>query len=253
MAQASSVPENQPAAAGSSNPQAAVRIHLKKILNSTGFAGAERLRRFLEFAVMKTLEGQADQLKELVIGVEIFEKPNFDPKFDTTVRRAASRLRTKLREYYEGPGEDDSLRIDLPKGHYVPQFVSWTKPVEEEFNQGPDQRWRRSTTARVLCVMVLVTGVALIAWLLRGGPTVDKVPQVRLGRLLAKATSEGGVPKVIRLDYAAERLAASPDEQRVYAASQWSRRLTVISTKDDTLTRISHQICLSGRVVRAIG
>src|SRR5437870_614570 len=81
MANLASGQQNQPSGTGAADPQT-VRIQLQKILSSTGFAGAERLRRFLEFVVTRTLEGQADQLKESVIGVEVFEKPNFDPKSD---------------------------------------------------------------------------------------------------------------------------------------------------------------------------
>ncbi|MCP5113413.1 MAG: hypothetical protein GY953_21475, partial [bacterium] len=45
-----------------------------------------------------------------------------DPRADATVRGEARRLRAKLREYYETEGQDDPVRIEVPKGSYVPAF-----------------------------------------------------------------------------------------------------------------------------------
>ena len=40
------------------------------------------------------------------------------------MRVEASRLRAKLKQYYEGAGSGDPVRIDLPRGGYVPVFHS---------------------------------------------------------------------------------------------------------------------------------
>ncbi|HVT92654.1 MAG TPA: tetratricopeptide repeat protein [Bryobacteraceae bacterium] len=102
----------------------AVQAALEKILASPGFAGSERLSRFLSFAVNETLAGNAEHLKESLIGVRVFgRKPTYDPRIDAVVRTEAVKLRARLRDYYGSTGQDDPLRIDLPKGGYVPQFV----------------------------------------------------------------------------------------------------------------------------------
>ena len=41
---------------------------------------------------------------------------------DPLVRIEAARLRDRLREYYEGEGQNDPVRIDLPKGTYTPRI-----------------------------------------------------------------------------------------------------------------------------------
>ena len=62
----------------------------------------------------------ADQIKESVIGMEVFDKTSsFDPRTDTIVRVEARRLRSKLSQYYEGEGLAVPVVIDLPKGSYV--------------------------------------------------------------------------------------------------------------------------------------
>jgi len=98
-----------------------VRTQVRKILSSSTFARSERLARFLTFTVEQTLSGHGENLKEFVIGVEVFDKnEKYDPRMDPIVRVEARRLREKLRKYYETEGHDDPLRIDFPTGAYVP-------------------------------------------------------------------------------------------------------------------------------------
>lgn len=98
-----------------------IRAQLAAILRSEQFASARKLSAFLEFAVSSALAG-AD-VKEALIGVEVYgREATYNPKTDSIVRAEATRLRAKLREYYEGPGRDDPVLIDLPKGSYVPAF-----------------------------------------------------------------------------------------------------------------------------------
>ena len=102
---------------------AAVRAQLDRILSSRPFSGAERATSFLRFVVDKTLCGEADQLKEYVLALEVLgRKPSFDPRNDPIVRVEAGRLRARLEEYYQTEGSRDHLLITLPKGGYVPAF-----------------------------------------------------------------------------------------------------------------------------------
>jgi serine/threonine-protein kinase len=108
---------------------AEVRNALCKIVASSVFVKAERMRRFLEFIVEHTLRSPNEPLKEVIVGVEIYAlKGDFDPRISSVVRVDAARLRTKLREYYGEEGVADPLMIDLPKGSYTPVFRS--KAVE---------------------------------------------------------------------------------------------------------------------------
>ena len=103
--------------------EAAIRQHLSKILDSRGFSSSERLCQFLQLSVDRALNGENDQLKESVLGIEVFDrKAGYDPKVDPIVRVQAHRLRAKLAAYYEGEGRGDAVRIDLPKGAYVAAF-----------------------------------------------------------------------------------------------------------------------------------
>src|SRR5271156_2232562 len=96
---------------------------LQRVLASPGFARNERMSRFLRFIVERHLEGRDGELKESLIGIEVFgRKPGFDPQQDSIVRSEAARLRARLAEYYAIEGKSDSLVIELPKGGYAPRF-----------------------------------------------------------------------------------------------------------------------------------
>jgi eukaryotic-like serine/threonine-protein kinase len=103
-----------------------VQAQLSRILASEVFLRSPSLTRFLRFAVEKSIDGQALELKEYVLGVEVFERKqsSFDPRLDPIVRVQARKLRLRLKEFYETEGRNDPLVIDLPKGGYAPVFRS---------------------------------------------------------------------------------------------------------------------------------
>ncbi len=107
---------------------AEVRAELQRVLSSPVFESQERLRKFLSYVVGEVLEERAGELKERTIGAEALGwRVHYDPKVDPIVRVQARRLRDKLDEYYASqPGA--RLRITLPKGAYVPEFVCVSQP-----------------------------------------------------------------------------------------------------------------------------
>lgn len=101
-----------------------IRAHLENILASPSFSGAWRQQRLLRFLVEAAIQGRTADLKEYSLGVEVFDKgEEFDPRLDPIVRVEASRLRTRLKKYYEAEGKDDPIRIVLPRGSYVPLLL----------------------------------------------------------------------------------------------------------------------------------
>ena len=100
-----------------------IRASLANVLASSMFAGSPRQQRFLEYLVTNTLNGEADRLKGYTIALEVFDrKDDFDPSLDAIVRVEATRLRNKLREYYDEQGKADEVRIDFRKGAYQLDF-----------------------------------------------------------------------------------------------------------------------------------
>jgi TolB-like protein/Tfp pilus assembly protein PilF len=101
----------------------AIRHELERILQSPLFAQSERLSRFLRYTVEHVITGREESLKEYVIGTDVYDrKPPYHPSQDSIVRTEARRLRSKLKEYYELEGKDDSIFIFFRPGSYVPVF-----------------------------------------------------------------------------------------------------------------------------------
>ena len=142
----------------------AVRDHLERIVADDLFSGAARLCRFLRFTVESKIGGREDQVKEFVIGREVFDrKDGYDPRLDPIVRVEARRLRAKLAEYYAGPGRAEPLRLEYPRGSYVPIVTRPTPAVAE----APSAR-RRSRTWLVLPGAIVLAAAILAAY--RFGP-----------------------------------------------------------------------------------
>lgn len=107
-----------------------------RIVATSPFEKATRLQALLRFIVEEAIEGKADELSESNIGQQVFGKgPEYSPLTDSSVRVQARQLRLKLHEYFDGPGRDESLVLEIPKGSYVPSFRSMAQekpalPVE---------------------------------------------------------------------------------------------------------------------------
>jgi TolB-like protein/Tfp pilus assembly protein PilF len=107
-----------------------VREQLQRMLDSPTFQQVDRLKRFLTFIVGEALAGRRNELKEYVIGVQVFGKEDsFDPRTDPIVRVQARRLRAKLVRYYRDEGRADEWIVELPKGGYAPTFKRREAPV----------------------------------------------------------------------------------------------------------------------------
>ncbi len=101
-----------------------IRAQLERILDTHLFRISRRYPSLLRYVVEQTLEGHADRLKERTLGIEVFGRdPDYDTNEEPVVRMTAAQVRRRLQEYYQEPGRESELRIELPVGSYVPHFV----------------------------------------------------------------------------------------------------------------------------------
>jgi hypothetical protein len=97
---------------------------LDRIVSSKHFRNSKRYPSFLRFVVEQTLAGKTEALKERTLGVDVFARPNhYDTNDDPIVRVTAGEIRKRIAQYYQEPGHEEELRIDLPLGSYVPHFL----------------------------------------------------------------------------------------------------------------------------------
>lgn len=101
----------------------AIAQHVNEALGSPLFLKAERQARFLRFVVDAALQSPAPLVREFDIARAVYDRrDDYDPRVDPIVRVEAARLRARLREYYE-MSPPRRVRIDLPKGRDLPQFM----------------------------------------------------------------------------------------------------------------------------------
>ena len=101
------------------------RAALEQVLQSATFVRASQVRNFLRYICEMEFAGRASALHEYLIGVEAMGRPTaYSPEDDSSVRRRAFALRRKLEQVYEGELADARVRIDVPKGSYVPRFLA---------------------------------------------------------------------------------------------------------------------------------
>jgi hypothetical protein len=100
------------------------RAELEAVLHAPGFLRAPTLAHLLRYLCERLFAGEAGQIKEYSIGVEVFDRgAAFDQDANSIVRVEANRLRKRLAEYYAGEGASHRLHIAIPLGQYVPEFV----------------------------------------------------------------------------------------------------------------------------------
>jgi hypothetical protein len=100
-----------------------VRNELTELLKTVQFANSKRYPALLSYVVEKALAGQSDELKERVLGIEVFNRPaDYDTNNDTVVRVAAGEVRKRLALVYHESEVEHAIQITLPVGSYVPEF-----------------------------------------------------------------------------------------------------------------------------------
>jgi TolB-like protein len=145
-------------------PAEAVRAELDRVLASKGFQTAGRLSRLLRHVTEKTIAGDADQLKEYTVGVEVFDRDaSYDPRLDSIVRVEAGRLRSRLDEYYADAGAASAIRIEVPRGGYVAQFTR--RVPDSSLAPQVSSRKPRSLFIVLTSGVLIVIVAALALWL----------------------------------------------------------------------------------------
>ncbi len=97
------------------------------VLASDEFSSSRRASELLQHLVVRALAGDNSSLKERLLGVEIFHRrSDYDTSTDAIVRVTANDVRRRLAGFYSRH-HDLSLRISLPLGSYVPDFIATSR------------------------------------------------------------------------------------------------------------------------------
>jgi hypothetical protein len=90
-----------------------------EIVESRLFRTSPQCQNLLRYVVAHTLEGREEELKERVIGCEVFGRPpDYNTADDPVVRSRAADVRKRLALYYQDEGARSRIRISIPSGSY---------------------------------------------------------------------------------------------------------------------------------------
>ena len=143
----------------------AIREQLEQVLGSSLFRNSRRYPALLRHVVERALAGEPSCLKERSLGVEVFgREPAYDPGLDPVVRITAAEVRKRLAQYYQEPGHEGEIRIELPTGAYVPEFrapASNGAPIAEK---APPTQTPRRRLGTWIAAGVIVLAAGLFGW-----------------------------------------------------------------------------------------
>ena len=127
---------------------------LARILKDKNFSRSKIYGRLLRFLVNASLEEK--EIKEVIIGTELFGK-DYDPiKFENKVRVYVYHLRKKLDEYYENSARKDEIIFTIEKGQYLVKFSERGKL------HSPRKKKKKQITLLSLIIVSMIIVVFLL-------------------------------------------------------------------------------------------
>ena len=108
------------------------RWHLvQRIVVSRSMGRSPLLSEFLLYICDRHLRNQSAELTEQRIGVHVFGRSEgYNSNDDNIVRNYARTLRKRVEDYFATEGKHEDLRLEIPRGAYVPVFYS--RPPENQ-------------------------------------------------------------------------------------------------------------------------
>lgn len=143
---------------------------VERVIDSPALHGSESLCRLMRYLANRAIHDPGSAIREHEIAADVFGRSAaFDPRIDSTVRVNIARLRAKLIDYYNGPGAEDRIAIELPKGSHSLAFHPRRVEAEPKITMRavmetpavrvePPPRTNRLLVIALLCM----TGIAAI-------------------------------------------------------------------------------------------
>lgn len=155
-----------PPLAEASETTEAIEAHVQRMLHSPHFARAETQRKLLQYL----WEHRSETVSEYAIATEALGRhSSFDSTSDASVRVHISRLRRKLKDYYQHEAEEPELLV-LPTGTHQlmlldhPVVAEAAEPVVEAEPEELPKQWFHPVAFLSGAVGLLLVAVSWLAW-----------------------------------------------------------------------------------------
>lgn len=141
-----------------------VEKHVQRVAQSAQFTRAETLKRLLLYLWVHRHE----DLSEYAVATDALgRRVDFDPKTDASVRVQISRLRRKLKDYYESEGSGEAYMLHIPIGTHSLTILNGSSQSLSPAISPPEEspfaaRHLVEPSLIILCIALLL----LSTWLL---------------------------------------------------------------------------------------
>ncbi|SRR5579872_1768799 len=159
----------------------------QRVADASNFRNCPKLRAFLLYICENALLGRLENVREQPIGIRVFGRPaDYNLNEDNIVRVEARELRKRLESYFAGPGRDETLVIEVPKGGYVPVFkpreiaaleITEALPASPTRVTAPaPSRWQLGWTVSLAILAIVVLWLGVDNWRLHQRPQAQARP-----------------------------------------------------------------------------
>jgi hypothetical protein len=141
---------------------------IERVAGSAELKRAQRLRDILLYVSRRSLKEGSSQISEQEIGSAVFDRPaGYDTSVDTIVRVSTSELRKRIKNYFEGEGQAETLAMEIPRGSYVPVFsLRGAAPSGDEQQPNPvERRWLLPAFLATATIALLFAVACGVLWL----------------------------------------------------------------------------------------
>jgi hypothetical protein len=159
------------------------RAEVLAVLSTETFRRSPKLSRLLKYLCDKRLDGEAGEITEYGIALDVLGRDaEFDPQQDAVVRVDTHHLRKRLKEFYAGPGADHPIQIVIANGQYAPQFaerggapmpdeqvVPSTREPRPPFGKSVQRNWKWFAALVLAAVVVMAAAPhyrQIVSWLI---------------------------------------------------------------------------------------
>ncbi|SEG69940.1 hypothetical protein SAMN05421819_4394 [Bryocella elongata] len=99
------------------------RALIERVAGSALFRRSARLRDFLLYVGLRSVDDDSAEIHEQEIGERVFDRSReYDRSQDNIVRVNATELRRRVDQYFATEGEHEPLTFSIPRGSYKPVF-----------------------------------------------------------------------------------------------------------------------------------
>jgi len=133
-----------------------IKKQVDEIIARRALGRSPLYQRLLEYLLEQTELGRLP--KEVDIAADVFERQNFDPANDSTVRVYLHNLRQKLDTYYGDLADCPAQRIQIPKGDYRLVLTASAAPLAVAENAAGE--WQQRNKSLLFPAAIFAMAVA---------------------------------------------------------------------------------------------